>query len=148
VRSLYSAADRAALLERVARLRGECAPRWGRMDVGQMVHHVSGNLRMARGELATQPRNKRLFQTFPVKHLVLFVLPFPKNVPTAPELVVSSPCDFEEELAQLRTLIALFAHKPLDERGPVHPVFGPLTHREWGILQYRHTDHHLSQFGV
>jgi hypothetical protein len=118
------------------------------MNVGQMVHHLSGNLRMAMGELPTQCHNKRLFQTFPVKHLILYVLPFPKNVPTAPELVVGSPCDFDEEVAQLRALITLFGAPRLDPRGPVHPVFGLLTQREWGVLQYRHTDHHLRQFGV
>jgi hypothetical protein len=29
-----------------------------------------------------------------------------------------------------------------------HPVFGPLTHRQWGIFVWRHVDHHLRQFGV
>jgi hypothetical protein len=32
--------------------------------------------------------------------------------------------------------------------GPVHPLFGPLTHREWSALMYRHVDHHLKQFGA
>jgi hypothetical protein len=29
-----------------------------------------------------------------------------------------------------------------------HPVFGPLTHEQWGIFVWRHVDHHLRQFGV
>ena len=29
-----------------------------------------------------------------------------------------------------------------------HPVFGPLTHQQWGIFVWRHVDHHLRQFGV
>ena len=31
---------------------------------------------------------------------------------------------------------------------PVHPAFGDITTQAWGVLAYRHTDHHLRQFGV
>ena len=31
---------------------------------------------------------------------------------------------------------------------PAHPIFGPLTVRQWGVQGYKHTDHHLRQFGV
>ena len=29
-----------------------------------------------------------------------------------------------------------------------HPAFGRLARRAWGVLAYRHLDHHLRQFGV
>jgi hypothetical protein len=29
-----------------------------------------------------------------------------------------------------------------------HPFFGPMTAEEWGIISYKHLDHHLKQFGV
>jgi Protein of unknown function (DUF1569) len=29
-----------------------------------------------------------------------------------------------------------------------HPFFGELTPEEWDILQSKHLDHHLRQFGV
>ena len=32
--------------------------------------------------------------------------------------------------------------------GPAHPLFGPMTWREWGVATYKHTDHHLRQFGA
>ncbi len=31
---------------------------------------------------------------------------------------------------------------------PEHPAFGTMTARRWGAIGYRHTDHHLRQFGV
>jgi hypothetical protein len=31
---------------------------------------------------------------------------------------------------------------------PEHPAFGHLTHRAGGVVEYRHADHHLRQFGV
>jgi len=27
-------------------------------------------------------------------------------------------------------------------------VFGRLSAKQWGVLMYRHVDHHLRQFGV
>jgi hypothetical protein len=29
-----------------------------------------------------------------------------------------------------------------------HPAFGNLNGRSWGVLMWRHMDHHLRQFGV
>ncbi|WP_170971029.1 DUF1569 domain-containing protein [Ilyomonas limi] len=29
-----------------------------------------------------------------------------------------------------------------------HPAFGNLTTTQWGIAEWKHTDHHLMQFGV
>ena len=31
---------------------------------------------------------------------------------------------------------------------PLHPAFGRLSTNEWGVLGYKHTNHHLTQFGV
>jgi hypothetical protein len=28
------------------------------------------------------------------------------------------------------------------------PLFGNLQHKEWGIMLYKHTHHHLKQFGL
>ncbi|MEK7381556.1 MAG: DUF1569 domain-containing protein [Gemmatimonadota bacterium] len=29
-----------------------------------------------------------------------------------------------------------------------HPAFGSMTKSSWGILAYKHIDHHLRQFGA
>ena len=29
-----------------------------------------------------------------------------------------------------------------------HPFFGALTPDDWGVLTYKHLDHHLRQFGL
>ena len=31
---------------------------------------------------------------------------------------------------------------------PDHPAFGSMTERDWGVLAYRHADHHFRQFGI
>ena len=49
------------------------------MDVVSMLQHLRLSTRMALGELPVPSANKRVFQRFPLKHLILCVLPFPKE---------------------------------------------------------------------
>lgn len=35
-----------------------------------------------------------------------------------------------------------------DDLSTRQPAFGRLTRPAWGVLSYRHIDHHLRQFGV
>ena len=39
-------------------------------------------------------------------------------------------------------------HERISRLTPETPAFGPLSARGWGVLTYRHLDHHLLQFGV
>ena len=51
--------------------------------------HLRLSALMALGELPVACRSKRAFQVFPIKHLILHVVPFPKGAPTAPELLAA-----------------------------------------------------------
>ena len=31
---------------------------------------------------------------------------------------------------------------------PEHPAFGVMSERDWGVLGFKHVDHHFKQFGV
>src|ERR1044072_8984428 len=104
---------------------------------------------MTLGELTVPSSNKRVFQVFPLKHLILYVLPFPKGAPTAPELKVDvAKVAFAEQRAALLELLERIGSGPDEGAGPAHPLFGPLTWRQWGVLTYKHADHHLRQFGA
>jgi len=118
------------------------------MDVVAMLQHLRLSARMTLGELSVPSVNKRPFQMFPLKHVILYVLPFPKGAPTAPELKPADTVSFEEERAALLELLDRIATGPREGVGPAHPLFGPLTWREWGVVTYKHADHHLKQFGA
>jgi hypothetical protein len=102
---------------------------------------------MALGELPVASKNMRAFQVFPLKHLLLYVVPFPKGAPTARELLPVEVGSFEAQQKSLAGLIERIAMGPGAGMGPAHPLFGPLTRREWGTVVYKHCDHHLRQFG-
>jgi len=113
-----------------------------------MLQHLRLSTRMALGELAVPSVNKRAFQVFPLKHLILYVFPFPKGAPTAPELKPSNAVSLEEERAALLELLERIGTGPRKGAGPAHPLFGPMSWREWGVVAYKHADHHLKQFGA
>ena len=146
--SILNDSDRAAIATRLQSLTGSSTRRWGSMDVAGMLQHLQLSARMTLGELDVPSVNKRVFHKFPLKHLVLYVLPFPKGAPTAPELKTVAASSFETERAALLDLLERIGAGPRDGAGPAHPLFGPLTWREWGVVTYKHADHHLKQFGA
>jgi len=58
------------------------------------------------------------------------------------------PDVWASEMDALTSAMARFATQSRSRVWPEHPAFGRLTARQWGVLGYRHTDHHLRQFGV
>ena len=113
-----------------------------------MLTHLRQSALMALGELPVVWKNKRAFQVFPIKHLILHVVPFPKGAPTAPELLVPHSAPVDAIRSALVALVERIGEGPREGYGPVHPLFGRLSFREWGVATYKHTDHHLRQFGV
>jgi hypothetical protein len=104
-------------------------------------------MQMARGDLVIGPR-KLLLRFTPVKQLAIYVLPFPKGVPTAKELIGRAQLEWSAEQAAVCEAIATFESYHPDGVWPLHPAFGSISPRTWGVLGYRHTEHHLRQFGA
>lgn len=147
MKSLFNPRDHRELQDRVQRLRTNQTPQWGRMSTVQMVAHLADSLRMASGELEVAPK-KVPFRYSPLKQFVLYVLPIPKGLPTSPELIARKPGDFTAEVADLRDQLNGLVQRGAEALAPEHPAFGNLSARQWGVLIYRHMDHHLRQFGV
>lgn len=146
--SILNETDRAAITGRVRSLSSSSTRRWGTLEVTGMLKHLHLAALMALGEMQVPSANKRVFHVFPLKHLLLYVVPFPKGAPTAPKLKPEAAASIEEERAAVLELLERIGTGPRDGAGPDHPLFGPLTRREWGVVTYKHTDHHLKQFGA
>ena len=145
--SLLNEADRTVICQRMAAVTSDSVPRWGRLDVTAMLNHLRLSALMALGDLPVACKSKRAFQVFPIKHLLLHVVPFPKGAPTAPELLVPGSASFDAVRSALVVLAERIGAGPREGDGPVHPLFGRLSYREWGVATYKHADHHLRQFG-
>jgi hypothetical protein len=147
VKTLWNTRDRDGILARLQQLTPDLRPRWGRMSCAQMVVHVTDAFALYTGELAAA--GKRTPLQWPVlKHACIYLLPIPRNVPTAPELVARVPGPWPEEIARLGAAVQAFGARNAQAGWPPHPIFGRMSRRGYGVLAYRHTDHHLRQFGV
>jgi hypothetical protein len=146
MKTLWQDERRRELVDRIGRLTPEAKPRWGRMDAPQMVAHLAASVRMAIGDLPTVMKRTPLRHP-PLKQLIIYVLPFPKGAPTVPELR-RAPVAWQKEVDDLRALLDRFATRERSGSWPSHPAYGPLSARGWGVLTYKHCDHHLRQFGV
>jgi uncharacterized protein DUF1569 len=146
--SILNERDRTALISRMQTLTASSTARWGKMNVAGMLQHLRLSARMALGELPVVSVNKRPFQMFPLKHLLLYVLPFPKGAPTATELYPDGVASFDEEREIVVKYLDQIGAGPQEGIGPAHPLFGPMSWSEWGVVTYKHVDHHLKQFGA
>jgi hypothetical protein len=147
VKSMWQESTRRELQDRLARLTPGQAPGWGKFSAAKMIVHVTDTFRSATGELAVAP--KRLPLRYPpLKQVVVYWLPFPKNSPTAPELLAGTPGEWPSDVSGLLAAIERFAKRDRDGEWPEHAAFGRLTGEQWGVLMYRHTDHHFKQFGI
>jgi Protein of unknown function (DUF1569) len=147
MKTLYHLGRRQELRERLGRLTAATRPQWGKFDAPKMVVHCSDAIRMALGRVPTKPKNLPIRHP-PFKQLFVYWLPWPKGAPTAPELLQRSPVEWEVEIAVLVELMEEAGSVPPKFEWPEHPAFGRMTHRAWGVLGYRHLDHHFRQFGV
>jgi hypothetical protein len=146
-KSLWDPASRNELIERLGRMSPDKAPLWGKMNASQMLAHIGSSIRMARGEIPVASKKLPIRFT-PIKQLIIYWLPFPKGAPTAPELMSRVVTDWNENMSDVRTQIASFETCDRNSAWPEHPAFGSLSASAWGVLGYRHIDHHFRQFGV
>ena len=147
MKTIFNPRDHLRLHDRIQRLQMTSRAQWGRMTSLQMVAHLSDSLKMASGELEVAPK-KVPFRFSPLKELVLYVLPVPKGVDASPELTARKPDDWSAEVAALREELNGLVERGAEALAPIHPAFGRMSAKQWGVLIYRHMDHHLRQFGV
>jgi Protein of unknown function (DUF1569) len=146
--TLWNPTDRSALLDRLAQLSPDTAPRWGHFTAARMLAHLNDAVRMATGELDVAPR--RVFLRYPgLKQLAIYVWPFPRGIRTVRELLArTDDADFARERGQFPAMLKQFAARPREGPWPDHPALGRLSGGAWGALTWRHIDHHFRQFSL
>jgi hypothetical protein len=145
--TIFDPRVRDSLVQRLHTLTPERPPRWGRMTAPQMVSHLFQACRMACGEVPVVPKASPL-RYFPLNWLVVHWLPWPRSAPTVPELLSRVPEHWDRDVDDLVTRIRKFSERNPEGDWPSHPAFGPLSGKSWGVLAYRHIDHHFEQFGI
>lgn len=137
------------LAQRINRLHTNSAANWGKMNAAQMLAHLNEAFKSS---MANQPLKRvfigRLIGRMAKKSFT-GTKPFKQGLPTDKSFIITNERNFDREKENLMRLMKTFS-----EGGPTvltkhkHPFFGKMSVDDWNKLMYRHTDHHLKQFGV
>ncbi len=149
MQSLFDSAAQKSISDRLTSLSASAVRQWGKMDAAQMLAHCSVALEAGTGD---RPRKQvligRIFAPF-MRSSLLGEKPFGKNSPTDPTFVVTDARDFAREKDRLLGLVGRFCKGGAAEAGKrTHSFLGRMTGDEWGVMMYKHLDHHLRQFGA
>ena len=146
MKNLFNIAEKQEIVNRINALTVDSKGLWGKMTVAQMFKHNTLPMRVA----LTNPKAKRglmgkIFGPM-IKGAVVGPKLFKKSGFTPKEFKVDTQEDFDTQKANLMELIKQFTPENVSDKS--HPMFGLMTDAEWGQGQYKHLDHHLTQFGV
>ena len=146
--TLFSPRNRESILTRVSALTPESPRLWGSLTVGRAVVHMADQLRMALGEIkASAPSGPLRFPA--LRYFAIHVMPWPRGRIKSPgDAFKTAPGELAADVGQLKALIERFGSLSPDAQWPPHAMFGQLSGRDWGVLAYRHLNHHLTQFSA
>ena len=152
MKTVADSAVRRSLLERLGTIRPDSQRRWGTLTAHEMLCHLGDASDMV---LRIRPRSLPvpLRRRSAIKWLGLWS-PFrwphgwPTNPSQNPHIDGTRPSDFASDLKR-----AMFGIEGIAAADPgalerAHGFFGVMSLADWQRWAYKHTDHHLRQFGV
>lgn len=146
MKSLFEDTTYQETLTRIDALSENSERLWGKMTVGQMAWHCQFPMKI--GVKNEHKGNGNLFVRLFFKKSMYNDKSWRKNLPTSSDLKTKDDKDLTAEKEKLKQLVIDFHQcKSRTEWNP-HPLFGKLTHDQWGKMEYKHLNHHLTQFGV
>lgn len=138
------------IILRIQQLNSNSKPKWGKMNVAQMLAHSNVTYELIYENKHPKPNSfvRFLLKLF-VKNKVVSETKYQESLNTAPQFIIKEKKDFEVEKARL--IAYLQKTQQLGEQefdGKESHSFGTLTKDEWNNMLFKHIDHHLRQFGV
>ena len=147
--SIFNEVDKNDILNRIDQLHPNSKPLWGKMNVSQMLAHCILPTKISAGEIhSKQSLIGKLFGKL-AKKKMLAEQNMKRNLPTAPSFIIRNTPDFYKSQQELKEAIErLYQTDKTALMQRKHPFFGKMSVNDWGVLNYKHFDHHLKQFGV
>lgn len=138
----------------IMQLPEQTIPRWGKMNLQQMIEHVTGFFKLSSDRL-------KIPLVTPEEQLPRFLdflwseKPFRENTKAPASVLPDEPLPVRtagigEAITKLEKAVEEFFIYFKDDPSlkTIHPVFGPLDYAAWIQLHHKHVTHHLRQFGA
>ncbi|WP_194850894.1 DUF1569 domain-containing protein [Nonlabens antarcticus] len=147
MKSIFEELEYLKLRERLKTITPSNNAQWGVMSAAQMMKHCQYPLQVAMGKEKIVIKSNWLVKIL-FKKMMYSSKPYRKNGPTLSTFKVEDSRDFASEKEKLDLWIQELWYDRNNENRRSHPVFGEFTKEQWGVLQWKHLDHHFKQFGV
>ncbi len=143
-------------VERLAALQPDTPRKWGTLTPGEMLCHLgdaSASV-LERSSAAAEDSSSKAVRSRPVLKWIALrsPLPWPQGLKTPasvdPRAEGTKPGDFEVDRQRAIDGLRALAGAPSTALATNHGAFGSMTIDDWHRWAYRHTDHHLRQFGL
>jgi len=147
MKTIFDKVTRDELISRMGALSETSRAQWGKMNIYQMLKHCTLAEEMYLGK-QKYPRVflGRLFGKMALKNMLKDEKPMKRNAPTSPAFIVSET--YGDVAAERNKWIALTTeYTSYSNPDFEHWFFGKMTKEQIGQFVYKHTDHHLRQFG-
>lgn len=151
MKTVFDPQVREELIGRINSLNKNHKAQWGKMNVFQMLKHntywndwICGT---DKNHIYKQAFMGKIFGKIALRRMIKDEKPFDRNIPTSAQFQVKQN-NGDMEAEKLRWISGTKAYEKYDNQDFVHDFFGKMAKEQIGILVYKHSDHHLRQFGV
>ena len=147
--NLFDPAINEEILHRIEKLHPSLQPKWGKLNMEQMLAHLNLSLQVNWGNLELKPVLMAVLFRGISRRILLGKKPLPKKLPADKKTLAKYVPDFYSEKLQVENAVRMYIEKGPEglSRNP-HNLLGKITPEESAFISYKHLDHHLRQFGV
>lgn len=149
MKSIARARDLEVLIGRLRKLEPAAQRRWGTLTPAEVLCHVGD----ASSSILARPDGPPT-RSRPLCKLIALYAPmrWPQGISTPaeadPRRSGSRPGEFERDRGRAIAGLRALAQASASALASSHRHFGSMSKRDWKRWAYRHTDHHLRQFGL
>ncbi len=147
--TIFEKGIRKGLIARITVLDESNTSQWGKMNLFQMLRHNTYWNEWILGKVGHTYKQEflgKIFGKMALRSMIKDEKTMDKNIPTSAQFKVKAlEGDINSE--KIKWISLLEEYQEFNNPGFVHDFFGKMTKEQIGILVYKHTDHHLRQFG-
>lgn len=148
MKSVFDQITRDELIERINSLNETSKALWGKMNIYQMLSHNAMWQQLMLGKIKSKRVFiGRIFGKAALKNALKDDAPLRKNTPTTPE-VMAKESNSDLEIQRRKWIDGIEEYVNFSDDEFMHPFFGKMSREQVGYFAYKHSDHHLRQFGV
>ena len=152
MKTIADPATRGSLIARLRALTPESRGRWGTLTPHEMLCHLGDAsemvLRMRPRPSKVRERSRPIFKAIWLWSAIRFPHGVKTNASHDPRRDGTKPQVFDRDRERAITHLEGIAEAPAGALEPLHGLFGTMTKQDWERWAWKHTDHHLRQFGL